>query len=388
MMNLLLFSLLNVAAATHFRFANLYWSRAVHLASNTNSMDVTFTLEQGWRLDFISPLNVNFGDNTATWAASGLNSANAVSKSTTDNWGIWANTVDHTYGNKQQYSVSYGSCCRISSLAEGNNDKDYDMTILVDMRDNSATHSPTTTGVPIVQMIRGVTTSYPQAAAHSSHPMLSRWATVGESGLFRRVPGSQSNNAATLTSDGVLTWTPQINGLYAVQIVVEAHPPGSPSNILVSSAVDFIIEVIEPSNDIVPQVPEFDFTNGQPDFLGPDGNFKVCDTGDLDIDFYFVGESTDATAKVKTVFNAPAAGMTISDCLEGQDANGFAPGPKCTRRVVWDVQPGELNGHQFLVQTESQGVIQKSAFFTPEIEILDCGFFGGSIDARCDGVAL
>ncbi|MGL4598870.1 MAG: hypothetical protein ACRCYO_15240, partial [Bacteroidia bacterium] len=139
--------------ASHYRYGNISWSRP-----NNASRTVEFTVTQAWRLSafpgsivgsVINPFTpLEFGDATA---------ANNFSLTVTavdpvNDWLYGTATVLHTYaGTGTSFTVSYYSCCRISSPLQNNIGGDMASETVVKLV-NGSLSSPVSTLPPIINL--------------------------------------------------------------------------------------------------------------------------------------------------------------------------------------------------------------------------------------------
>jgi len=143
------------------------------------------------------------------------------------------------------FTATISKCCRLSTLLEENQDKYFYIRSVVNT--NQRTASPITTGMPreFFQLGKPVSFRIP-AVSTLGNTMTYALATTEESALTIPVPCGQNVpshssrcDAARLRVDsttGAFTWTPNVAGLYAVQVRITEGP--------VATYLDFIMEVL------------------------------------------------------------------------------------------------------------------------------------------------
>lgn len=122
-------------------------------------------------------------------------------------------TFDASWGATPR--VSFTTCCRISSLLQGNNDRSVLVTAGITL--GEPINQPPVIGVPaVIQVPYSVPTTIQLVAADSTgDPLSFRFATQQESLLPTPVPVGM-----TMTTGGVITFIPTLVGYYSTQIRV------------------------------------------------------------------------------------------------------------------------------------------------------------------------
>src|SRR5882672_8678942 len=127
------------AFASHFRYGTIRWQAN----DPTQPHVITFTVESAWRRSYFGSPGVGavinlgvpfvFGDGSSATMTPTVTAMNP-----TEDWvaGIW--TYTRTYpATARTYNVSFSSCCRISSLQEGNADASFTVTSTVTVNPRS-----------------------------------------------------------------------------------------------------------------------------------------------------------------------------------------------------------------------------------------------------------
>ena len=223
------------AFATHGRYGTIRWRPQVDVVGGVPVVRpnvIIFTVNTAWRRSFfgspgigstIFPGNFCFGDGICQGMLSTV-----TALSTTEDWVEVTWTVTHTYpAVSRRWTASHNNCCRISSLEDGNNDRqfNYRTDVVIDMA--SGNSSPAAGTLPIINVAHNVAaTTFSLAASDPDNDALAfAIAPTSRSGLVKAAPDGLTINGQT----GVVTWdtrpvfgaaSAQLNGLYAVQFLV------------------------------------------------------------------------------------------------------------------------------------------------------------------------
>lgn len=156
------------------------------------------------------------------------------------------------------YTATFTGCCRISTLRDSNADRDYFIRtdITVRMPPNPVNQPPTSAIIPIVTLANGRPASVQLPGADPNGDQVSfRLSTLAESGLQQPAPLSPAPGAPgafQLSSTGRVQWTPDTNGLYAVQMrLTDSHGA--------FTVIDALFNVVTPAGET-----PFVFINGRP----------------------------------------------------------------------------------------------------------------------------
>jgi hypothetical protein len=208
------------ALATHARFGTISWVALNPAQPNV----VTFRVETAWRRSFYGAPGPNLGDPVALGGTflfgDGLGvplDATVTAINPVEDWFTAVFITTHTYpaatGN---FVAEANTCCRISTLLEANNDQSWIIRTVVGIDMGSPNRSPVSSSLPIITLQRGVPNTFAIPAADpDGEPLSFRFATGAESGLVTSPPTGMA-----MTPAGVITWTPTISGLYAMQVII------------------------------------------------------------------------------------------------------------------------------------------------------------------------
>jgi len=159
----------------------MFWKRTSDLSSNT----IEVTIESAWRRDYSSTYftaalgsngeslmkingkqspKIDFGDNSSPKY---LEAVRITAYSEQENWFLGEETFTHKFAtpnNKgQPWEITFDGCCRMRNLLQGQDDKPWSMTALVDLI--GADMSPRIVSLPVIH-VRKVTT--PNANTNST----------------------------------------------------------------------------------------------------------------------------------------------------------------------------------------------------------------------------
>src|SRR5712691_7185443 len=201
------------ALASHFRYATIRWQANDPTKPNV----ITFTVESAWRV--MGSAWFDFGDGEIA-----LMTPTQTASNPTEDWvaGVWTYTKTYPAGVAQTYTASFNSCCRISTLQEGNNDTSFIVSTKVTVVPASPNRPPVSSMLPIIRVPHNqAQASFTIPATDpDGDPLTFRVANLpGESGLNSPVPGGMTVDSST----GLVTWDTRgkaLGGFYAVQFVV------------------------------------------------------------------------------------------------------------------------------------------------------------------------
>lgn len=210
------------AAATHFRFRDLTWRYDHAVAGGGNVVELTMRVAD--RRSYYGSLQV--GSPITEYVSTGDGNTVAlrgevVTVNTVDDWFIAEVRGFHTYATGGPYTVSWESCCTLSTL-RNSPDSNLRTTTVVDMRDGNRA-SPYSLVSPIVQLPSGGIQSFRIPATDADgHNVAFRLATQAES-LVTQPTGLQIDNRT-----GVVTWdtTGRPIGLWMATVVM-SDPAGA-----------------------------------------------------------------------------------------------------------------------------------------------------------------
>lgn len=258
------------AEATHFLGGSLYWERDLTFVSTTHDR-YTVTLEANWRWSFqwpvaYPPVGTTFDTGTYHMIVQGTGYSasvpivqQAVAVNQADDWMVARSTMT-VLVPKTSYPVTmtFNDCCRDSTLREGNNDVDWTLRAVIP--NSTVTRAPRSTMLPRVylQQAQPVSIQMP-TIAYDGLTNVVGFAPASDSSLVTTRPIGQSfctgagcsacnTNFAgacalgmNVSPSGLIAWTPQVAGEYAVQFKITSRDAGG--NPKVSTAYDMVFEV-------------------------------------------------------------------------------------------------------------------------------------------------
>src|SRR3989338_2726124 len=181
------------AEATHFRFGHITWK-----ATGTNTAEITVL--HAWRRSAAGALII--GNTPPAFATLSFGGGSTSSLGLTgtvifvdvaNDWYLAKHVITHTYPNQGPFTASFTSCCRISTLQNGNNDDDFLVTTDIDFR-NGNTGSPVSSIPAIVQLPKttaGNSLTFPLPTADPDLDSITcRLATTAESLLTTAAPNA------------------------------------------------------------------------------------------------------------------------------------------------------------------------------------------------------
>ena len=252
------------ALATHFRYGSITWR--IENPALPNQVKVRFTAAFRWSYPWGSSSScpagfvptgptgtgacpaigavVNVGQITASrQTPSVLNNFQIQNANLTvtsinqvEDW--FTGTLEYTLnvptlaGNPSQtILLDYRGSARISTLQNGNNDRDWIIKSLITIR-NPVNQPPTAATLPVSQFALNQANSFQIPASDPDGDQITFSASLGaDSGLLTTLPPG-----LVLNSAGLVTWTPTVAGLYALQArVADTHGA--------YTVVDFVISV-------------------------------------------------------------------------------------------------------------------------------------------------
>ena len=218
--------LAGTAEATHGRYGSITWSVPNPATPNV----IKVRVETAWRRSFFgapvigttialgSVLVTADGGPAAPPGSFALNPT-VTSVNTVEDWVMTVQETNYTFpAATANYMLSFDTCCRISTLRDGNNDINFRLTsrVTVRMPPNAINRPPITATLPIVSLPLNIVSSFTVPAFDpDGDAMTFRIATNAESTLNTLAPAGFVINSA-----GVVTWTPTAAGLYTTQVVV------------------------------------------------------------------------------------------------------------------------------------------------------------------------
>jgi fibro-slime domain-containing protein len=346
-----------VSEATHFRYGTYRYERKSIGASGTPVV-IEFYTEHARRWtypayprravgDYINlsqgstTRRWNFGDGTAANLEVKVESVNQV-----EDWFIATQTIQHSYPAQSTYTVTFSSCCRISTLRDSNNDERYYLSFDVDTRASSPAKSPSATGLPVVFFKQNTATATRLPVISSdpnnalTYELTPTGNGVGRSGLDTAKP-----SGLTLSSDGLMSWYPTIKGLYAVQLRIR--------DAYTYVVLDFILNVAEEcSGSNCNNAPLFDPPTAPTvtAYVGVERSFSIKAT-DPDGD----------TVSIST--NVMPDGAVLLPCAEGGSSS------VCTRTFRWTPSLGQTSAFVCFQATDGKVGGTTTGLYCADIQV-------------------
>jgi len=279
---LMLFAVsVHTAEATHFLGGKITWVRDF-THPNPTEAKVIITFEASWRASFGWVPFPNIPGTVITdplyqinlTTAQNLNTAlsmqqQVISYNAQDDWFLGRYTFAVIYPlTAFPLKVHHTQCCRASTLKEANNDQTWILDTLIDL--SKGTRSPDSTLLPRITLQQNVLNQFqlPTVAydGYTNRVALAPAGTAfGASGLITvrpvgsplctgscsvctNLPSSPTFCAAalTVTNAGLVSWQPQVAGLYAVQFTITSYDDLNVAKN--STPLDLLIEVETPCN--------------------------------------------------------------------------------------------------------------------------------------------
>ncbi len=256
---------------THFRFGHMTWAAVPGLP---NTVDISYTA--GFRRDYpawFPPLpnvgdSVNLGGTGRIFFGDGGNVTPVYAIDFVDapgNWFFASVTVRHTYAGPGPWTANNNSCCTISSLRGGQNDDNWRVQTVINI---GASSGSAVSALPVIVTcpISGLCQFPIGAAQPDFNPVSYRLATAADSSTSPVNPPNTSINASTGVYSfptNLLPLGEQVAGrLWTTQVIMEDRDPAG--TLRSSSAIDFIIQLVIPSNPpvFVPPTPPSGSTFG------------------------------------------------------------------------------------------------------------------------------
>jgi len=311
------------AQASHFRSATYSWER-----SALTPLNVTFHVEQAWRWSAygnpalntaVNVGSMDYGDNSFGDLFLIVNAINSA-----EDWFVGTSVLTHRYASAGIYKFVYSSCCRVSTLRDGNNDLSEIQTNTVNLTANAPLSSIKVGSLPIVFFLINSANAIaiPYVSGNGPLPVTFSITPTSQSGLNTASPSGLS-----VTSTGTINWTPSVAGLYALSLTAK---DGANTVIL-----DFILQVAASCTTNCNHPPAF-VPSSPPSVTLPEGTLVQQDITAVDPD----GDAPD-------IFSAGLPqGATLSPCAR-PTAN------TCTRTLSWIPPVG--TGNTFICFTTSDG---------------------------------
>jgi len=216
------------AFATHFRFGQITWQK-------TGPTTVQFTVTSAWRSTFgitASSYIGDLGDGSSLTPGPVIATLNDLNG---EPYNIHRKVFTKTYASTGPYTAQINSCCRISTLAGGNNDTPFIVRAVVDLR-GTQTGSTISSITPLLQWPQGPNSVVLPTADPDSTSVSCALAVPSNAG-YNSNPIA-GGNALTVSSDCTLSWdASSASDLSKWAVQVELTEGG------ITTDLDFIIEV-------------------------------------------------------------------------------------------------------------------------------------------------
>lgn len=256
---------------THFRFGHMTWAAVPGLA---NTVDISYTA--GFRRNYPAwyPPLPNVGDSVNLGSAGRIFFGDGGSVTPTysidfvdapGNWFLASVTVRHTYSGSGPWTANNNSCCTISSLRGGQNDDPWRVQTVINI---GASAGSAVSALPVIVTcpVSGLCQFPIGAVQPDLHAISYRLATAADSSTNPVNPPNTSINPTTGVYSfptNLLPLSEQVAGrLWTTQVIMEDRDPAGA--LRSSSAIDFIIQLVIPSNPpvFVPPTPPSGSTFG------------------------------------------------------------------------------------------------------------------------------
>lgn len=278
--------------ATHFRYGNISWSRG-------QNDTIIFQISQSWRRSFYGAPTVGsvvattifqYGDGATTTLNITVTAVN-----TTEDWFNGIAMLKHKYATNGTYSAGYNDCCRISTLLNGNNDQSF--INRVDVQVGNLNNSPISTVPSFVNFnVNTLNTFQIPGFDPDGHTISYSITSTALSGLPQTTP--TAGTVLTLSSTGLINWTPNASGLYALNVTIT-------DQLGASTVVDFLIRV----GVFTSVPPTFDYA------VTPANNFVYSVQPGTPINFSVKADDTDPLSQVTLLASGLPVGVTFTPSL-------------------------------------------------------------------------
>ena len=208
--------------ASHFRYGNITWTRT------PGTRTVTFTIITAWRYDFTENVDINFGDGTSENGVLGTEIQYVP-----NDYRVFRVQLTHTYATDGPFTVSFNSCCRISTLQNGADDY-FTVSSIVCLSNNNL-GSPVCSSPVVIEMNAGGINQYQLITSEPDGTPITYSTVAIQSNSYVPTVGG---NIATVSSTGLISWntTGAVDGqVYQMKV--------SLSDGCAKTEIDFIIRI-------------------------------------------------------------------------------------------------------------------------------------------------
>ena len=310
------------AQATHFRYGTVNWTR-----SATNPLQVTFNITEAWRSNATDFLTFNNGASGTFNTTTNRTTIGTFTDANGEGYTVFNTSITQTYPSASVFTLSGGSCCRISTLQNGNSDDNFTLQATVDLTQaiGDDVGGPVAQAPIIVPLPRTTTGNVATFQLPFADPdgddLTVSVSTSGQSGLTTTLP-TAGGNTLSVSSTGLLSWDTSGTTLgqkYAIQVRVSEDDSAS------TIPLDFIIEI---SNSTANQAPS---VNGQ----------------SLTLE---VGDVLNTTVTGSDPDSGPVDPLTWSlDAITGPQTVSNASFDPLTQMLLWDTTGYALGVYTFFI---------------------------------------
>ena len=212
-----------VSEASHFRYGHITWTRT------PGTRTVTFTITTAWKYDYVDPIDLDFGDGTALNGVSGTEIVYIP-----NDYRVFQAQVTHTYATDGPFTVSFNSCCRISTLQNGA-DNYFTVSSIVCLSNNNL-GSPAYTSPVIIEMNSTGNNQFQLVTSEPDGSPITYSTTAIQSNNYIPTIGT---NVASVSQTGLISWNTTgttIGQLYQMKVTM--------SDGCAKSEIDFIIKIV------------------------------------------------------------------------------------------------------------------------------------------------
>jgi Concanavalin A-like lectin/glucanases superfamily len=259
--------------ASHFRFGHISWTRT------PGTRNVTFTVTTAWKYDYTDPVTLTFGDGTSSASSYGTEILYVPNE-----YRVFQAQFTHTYSSDGPFTVSYGSCCRISTLQNGADDSYIFSTVVCLGNNNLGSPAYSPSSPVVIEMTDGRLNQIQLVAPDPDGSTIS-YSTSAILGA-NYVP-TIGGNVASVSTTGLVSWNTTgatAGQLYQMKVNV--------SDGCARSEIDFIIKIVTSC------IPTATISGSQIIIQGANANLNLTFTGNSPWTYRLSGTSTDVTTSV------------------------------------------------------------------------------------------
>jgi hypothetical protein len=259
--------------ASHFRFGHISWTRT------PGTRDVTFTVTTAWRYDYTDPVTLTFGDGTSSASSYGTEILYVPNE-----YRVFRAQFTHTYSSDGPFTVSFGSCCRISTLQNGADDSYIFSTVVCLANNNLGSPAYSPTSPVVIEMTAGTLNQIQLATSEPDGSTIS-YSTTAILGA-NYVP-TIGGNVASVSSTGLVSWNTTgatAGQLYQMKVIM--------SDGCAKSEIDFIVKIVTSC------IPTATISGSQIINQGANATLNLSFTGTSPWKYRLSGTNTDVTTSI------------------------------------------------------------------------------------------